>query len=135
MGENMAMVEPVINWDNFLKDLNDGMSAYDLQHKYILTPRQYRSIMRNVVRKRGYSLKKSRVKPYKSRTKFHEPHITVKKDGKYLVRRKDVYYGQYDSLETARKVKMKLIEVNWDKSQLNKIRKEIGLKPIRSYKV
>ena len=131
----MAMVEPVINWDNFLADLNDGMSAYNLQHKYVLTPRQYRSIMRNIIRKDGYSMKKSRVKPYKSRTRFHEPHITLKKDGKYMVRRKSVYYGQYDSLETARKVKMKLIECKWDKTQLNKIRKELELKPLRSYQL
>ena len=131
----MAMVKPVINWDNFLADLNDGMSAYNLQHKYVLTPRQYRSIMRNIIRKDGYSMKKSRVKPYKPRTRFHEPHITLKKDGKYMVRRKSTYYGQYDSLETARKVKMQLIECKWDKTQLNKIRKELGLKPLRSYQL
>ena len=131
----MAMVEPVINWENFLKDLDDGMSAYNLQHKYVLTPRQYRYLMRNVIRKRSYSLKKSRVKPYKSRTKFNEPHITFKKDGKYLIRRKGIYFRQYDSLEIAKKVKKELAKVNWDKNQLNKIRKEIGLKPIRSYKV
>ena len=129
----MAMVEPVINWENFLKDLNNGMSAYNLQHKYILTPRQYRSIMRNIIRKDGYSMKKSRVKPYQSRTRFNEPHITLKKDGKYMIRKKSTYYGQYSSLEIARKVKQKLIEANWDKRQLNKIRKEIGLKPLRSY--
>lgn len=131
----MAMVEPVINWENFLKDLDDGMSAYNLQHKYVLTPRQYRYIMRNIVRKRGYSLKKSRVKPYKSRTKFNEPYISFKKDGRYLVRRKGIYYGQYDSLEIAKKVKKELAKVNWNKNQLNKIRKEIGLKPVRSYKL
>lgn len=129
----MAMVEPVINWDKFLADVNDGMSAYNLQHKYVLTPRQYRAIMRNIVRKDGYSMKKSRVKPYKSRTRFNEPHITLKKDGKYMIRKKSTYYGQYSSLEIARKVKQKLIEANWDKRQLNKIRKEIGLKPLRSY--
>ena len=129
----MAMVEPVINWDKFLADVNNGMSAYNLQHKYVLTPRQYRSIMRNIIRKDGYSMKKSRVKPYKSRTRFNEPHITLKKDGKYMIRKKSTYYGQYSSLEIARKVKQKLIEANWDKKQLNKIRKEIGLKPLRSY--
>ena len=129
----MAMVEPVINWDKFLADVNNGMSAYNLQHKYVLTPRQYRSIMRNIIRKDGYSMKKSRVKPYKSRTRFNEPHITLKKDGKYMIRKKSTYYGQYSSLEIARKVKQKLIEANWDKRQLNKIRKEIGLKPLRSY--
>lgn len=127
------MIEPTINMDEFLADLDDGMSAYNLQAKYILTPRQYRKIMRNVIRKDGYSMKKSRVKNYTPRSRFHEPHITLKKDGKYLVRRKTIYFGQYDTLETARKVKQKLIKCNWDKSQLNKIRKELGLKPLRRY--
>lgn len=129
----MAMVEPTINWENFLKDLNNGMSAYNLQHKYILTPRQYRSIMRNIIRKDGYSMKKSRVKPYKQRTQFDEPHITLKKDGKYMIRKKSIYYGQYETLEIARKVKKELIKVNWDKTQLNKIRKQLNIKPMRSY--
>lgn len=135
MGEIMAMVEPVINWDNFLKDLDNGMSAYDLQHKYILTPRQYRAIMRHIIRKDGYSMKKSRVKPYKSRTKFDEPHITIKRDGKYMIRKKSIYYGQYETLEIAKKVKKELIKVNWDKNQLNKIRKELNIKPLRGYQL
>lgn len=104
-----SMIEPKLNMDEFLADLDDGMSAYDLQDKYILTPRQYRKIMRNIIRKDGYNTKKSRVKAYTPRSKFHEPHITLKKDGKYLVRRHSIYYGQYDTLEIARKIKQKLI--------------------------
>lgn len=129
----MAMVEPTINWDNFLVDLNKGMSAYDLQHKYILTPRQYRSIMRSVIRKDGYTKKKSRVKPYKPRTPFNETYITLKKDGKYMIRKNKEYYGQYNTLDIAKEVKKELIACKWDKTQLNKIRIKLGLKPLRSY--
>ena len=130
----MSMIEPTINWDDFLKDLDNGMSAYDLQHKYILTPRQYRHIMRNIVRKDGYSMKKGRVKPYRARTDFHEPHITYKKDGRFMVRKNKVYYGQYPTLDIAKQIKKGLVECNWDKEKLNDIRKELGLKPIRRYR-
>lgn len=130
----MAMVEPVINWDNFLKDLDQGMSAYDLQDKYILTPRQYRSIMKNIIRKDGYQRKKSKVSHYKTRSKFNECYVSLRADvNKYIIRKDKVYFGQYDTLETAKKVKQKLIECGWDKSKLNIIRKELGLKPLRGY--
>ena len=125
------MVEPVINYTNFYKDLDEGMSAYNLQNKYKLTPRQYRWIMRNTIRKSGYSRKASRFSKYKSRTKFHEPYITLKQDGRYIIRKNSKYYGQYDTLEIARQVKQKLVEHKWDKRQLNNIRKELGLKPMR----
>ena len=55
------------------------------------------------------------------------------KDGHYMIRKNDVYYGQYDTLLIAKKIKKELAKVNWDKSQLNKIRKSLGLKPMRSY--
>ena len=135
MGELiMAMVEPTINWDKFLADLNDGMSAYNLQHKYVLTPRQYRSIMRNVIRKDGFSRKATGLQRKKIHRDFHDTYISIRKDAKgFLIRKNNVYYGNYETLEIARKVKRKLIEANLDKNQLNKIRKELGIKPIRSY--
>lgn len=125
------IVEPVINMEEFLKDVDDGMSAYNLQDKYILTPRQYRRIMRNVQRKDGFALKKSRVQPYTHRSKFNEPYITLKKDGWYIVRKDRIYYGQYSTLEMAKLIKKALMEVDWDKSKLNKIRAKFGLKPMR----
>ena len=132
----MAMVEPVINWDNFLADLNDGMSAYNLQHKYVLTPRQYRSIMKNIVRKDGFSRKSTGLSRKKAHKDFHDTYISILKGRKgFIIRKNNVYFGNYETLEIARKVKIKLIEVNWDKSKLNKIRKELGLKPFRSYQL
>lgn len=137
MGEMiMAMVEPTINWDNFLADLNDGMSAYNLQHKYVLTPRQYRSIMRNILRKDGFSRKATGLPRKKAQKDFNDTYISILKGRKgFIIRKNNIYYGNYETLDIARKVKRKLIEENWDKNQLNKIRKELGIKPIRSYKV
>lgn len=127
------MVEPTINWTNFLADLNDGMSAYNLQAKYTLTPRQYRWIMRRIIRKDGYSKKATGLQRKKAHKDFHDTYISILKGRKgFIIRKNNVYFGNYETLEIARKVKMKLIEANWDKNQLNDIRKELGLKPMRN---
>ena len=128
------MVEPTINWTNFLADLNDGMSAYNLQAKYTLTPRQYRWIMRRIIRKDGYSKKATGLPRKKAHRDFHDTYISILKGRKgFIIRKNNVYYGNYETLEIARKVKRKLIEANWDKNQLNNIRKELGLKPMGNY--
>lgn len=127
------MVEPTINWANFLKDLDQGMSAYNLQAKYTLTPRQYRWIMRRIIRKDGYSKKATGLQRKKAHKDFNDTYISILKGRKgFIIRKNNVYFGNYESLEIARKVKMKLIEANWDKSKLNDIRKELGLKPMRN---
>lgn len=127
------MVEPTINWANFLKDLDQGMSAYNLQAKYTLTPRQYRWIMRRIIRKDGYSKKATGLQRKKAHKDFNDTYISILKGRKgFIIRKNNVYFGNYETLEIARKVKMKLIEANWDKSKLNDIRKELGLKPMRN---
>lgn len=132
----MTMVEPTINWNNFLADLNDGMSAYNLQTKYTLTPRQYRWIMRRIIRKDGYSKKATGLPRKKAHRDFNDTYISILKGRKgFIIRKNNVYFGNYETLEIARKVKRKLIEVRWDKSKLNEIRKELGLKPLRGYKL
>ena len=118
----MMMVEPTINWTNFLKDLDQGMSAYNLQAKYTLTPRQYRYIMRRIIRKDGYSKKATGL-----------PRKKAQKDFNVIIRKNNVYFGNYETLEIARKVKKELIKVNWDKNQLNKIRKQLNIKPMRNH--
>lgn len=127
------MVEPTINWANFLKDLDQGMSAYNLQAKYTLTPRQYRWIMRRIIRKDGFSRKAGGLQRKKAHKDFNDTYISILKGRKgFIIRKNNVYFGIYETLEIARKVKMKLIEANWDKSKLNDIRKELGLKPMRN---
>ena len=44
------------------------------------------------------------------------------------IKTKYQYFGTYDSLEDARKVRDKLIDCNWEKSQLPLILKELGVK-------
>lgn len=128
------MVEPTINWKDFIKDLDQGMSAYNLQAKYTLTPRQYRWIMRRIIRKDGYSRKATGLPRKKAQKDFHDTYISILKGRKgFIIRKNNVYYGNYKTLEIARKVKRKLIEANWNKSKLNDIRKELGLKPMREY--
>ena len=130
----MMMVEPTINWTNFLADLNDGMSAYNLQAKYTLTPRQYRWIMRRIIRKDGYSKKANGLPRKKAHRDFNDTYISILKCRKgCIIRKNNVYFGNYETLEIARKVKKELIKVNWDKNQLNKIRKELGLKPMGNH--
>ena len=128
------MVEPTINWTDFLKDLDQGMSAYNLQAKYTLTPRQYRWIMRRIIRKDGYSKKATGLPRKKAQKDFNDTYISILKGKKgFIIRKNNIYFGNYETLEIARKVKKKLIEANWDKSKLNNIRKELGLKPMRDY--
>ena len=128
------MVEPTINWTDFLKDLDQGMSAYNLQVKYTLTPRQYRWIMRRIIRKDGFSRKATGLPRKKAQKDFNDTYISILKGRKgFIIRKNNVYFGNYETLEIARKVKRKLIEANWDKSKLNNIRKELGLKPMRNY--
>jgi len=130
------MIEPVINWDEFLKDLDAGMSAYNLQKKHILTPRQYRWIMRRVTRKDGYSKKATGLKKNQIQKDFHDTYISILKNKKgFIIRKNNVYYGNYETLDIAREVKKALVECNWNKSELNKIRKELGVKPLRGYKL
>ena len=128
------MVEPTINWTDFLKDLDQGMSAYNLQAKYTLTPRQYRWIMRRIIRKDGYSKKATGLPRKKAQKDFNDTYISILKGRKgFIIRKNNIYFGNYETLDLARKVKKKLIEANWDKNQLNNIRKELGLKPMRNY--
>lgn len=128
------LTEPTIDMEAFRKDWVDGMSAYNLQSKYLLTPRQYRRLVRDKKKTDGCELtRKNRTHKYVCRSYFNEPYISKTGTGYYIVRKNETYYGQYKTLEIARKVKMKLIECDWDKTQINKIRKELGIKPMRSY--
>ena len=88
----MMMVEPTINWDNFLADLNDGMSAYNLQAKYTLTPRQYRWIMRRIKRKDGYSRKATGLQRKKAHKDFHDTYISILKGRKgFIIKKSKIF--------------------------------------------
>lgn len=129
----MAMIEPVVNMSEFKKDYQSGMSAHNLQAKYVLTPRQFRWLRDKIyINKRNPNRKRTGVRRILNNYDFNEPYITVK-DGKYIVRKGRIYYGQYLTLEQAKYIKTRLIEEDWDKSKLDKIREEIHIKPLRKY--
>ena len=125
------MIDAVVNMKEFTKDVEDGMSAFDLKKKYVLTSRQFRKLTENIERKKPIKRKKSKMKRT-IRTYFNEPYISIDANtGKYAIRKDKTYYGLYDSLDIAKEVKEKLIEENWDKSKLNDIRCELDLKPMK----
>lgn len=127
----IEMIDAVVNMKEFTKDVEDGMSAFDLKKKYVLTPRQFRKLVENIERKKPIKRKKSKYKRT-IRTYFNEPYISIDANsGKYAIRKDKTYYGMYDSLDIAKEVKEKLIEENWDKSKLNDIRCELDLKPMK----
>lgn len=129
--EMIEMIDAVVNMKEFTKDVEDGMSAFDLKKKYVLTPRQFRKLVENIERKKPIKRKKSKYKRT-IRTYFNEPYISIDANsGKYAIRKDKTYYGMYDSLDIAKEVKEKLIEENWDKSKLNDIRCELDLKPMK----
>lgn len=125
------MIDAVVNMKEFTKDVEDGMSAFDLKKKYVLTSRQFRKLTENIERKKPIKRKKSKMKRT-IRTYFNEPYISIDANtGKYAIRKDKTYYGLYDSLDIAKEVKEKLIEENWDKSKLNDIRCEMDLEPMK----
>lgn len=125
------MIDAVVNMKEFTKDVEDGMSAFDLKKKYVLTPRQFRKLTENIERKKPIKRKKSKMKRT-IRTYFNEPYISIDANtGKYAIRKDKTYFGMYDSLDIAKEVKEKLIEENWDKSKLNDIRCKLDLKPMK----
>ena len=124
------MIDPDINIKNFKKDVENGMSAIDLKEKYILTPRQYRKLKENIKRKKPAERKKSKIKR-NINTEFNEPYISIDANSKkYAIRKNNIYYGIYETLEIAKEIKKELIKEKWDKSKLNEIRYEFDLKPI-----
>ena len=89
--------------------------------------------MRRITRKDGFSRKATGLPRKKAHKDFNDTYISILKGRKgFIIRKNNVYFGNYETLEIARKVKRKLIEANWDKNQLNDIRKELGLKPMRN---
>ena len=116
-GIDTMMIEPTINMEEFRKDVNNGMGAWDLKDKYVLTTRQYHYLIKKLNKKS---------EPY-----FKEPYITMQRDKYYIIRKNNTYYGQYPTILLARAVKRELIKVKWDKNELNRIRKSFGLKPLR----
>ena len=54
-------------------------------------------------------------------------HYVKDRKSKYIVNRKDIYYGAYSTRKIAEKVVKELEKVNWDKSKLDEIKKKLGI--------
>jgi hypothetical protein len=125
-------VKPKINMQEFLKDWREGMSAPNLQKKYIITPRQYRWLKDRIESRSKPQRKATGTRRIAKSYDFNEPYITLR-DGKFLLRKGKVYFGQYNTFEEAKYVKERLKDNDWDKDKLDGIRSEINIAPLRSY--
>ena len=104
-----------VNIDEFVKDYDDKtMSATEMQKKYEISPRQYRLVaryMRETYRKK-FQYHKSPKKKY----------IYRDTRGYYVVRKRIgtvfKYFGAYDTLDKAIKIRDMLIEYDWDKDMM-----------------
>ena len=61
------------------------------------------------------------------------PYLNIRREGEvYIIRKrvktKDVYYGRYNTLEDAVRVRDKLIEFNWDKNRLDEACTCVGVR-------
>ena len=50
--------------------------------------------------------------------------------GKYFLRKNDVFYGSYKSLEDAKKVRDYFIMHRWDKRKLDEVCRKVGVKRV-----
>ena len=118
--------EPSLDFEKFLKDYHDGVSAKNLKEKYCLTGRQYRKLCTENDLTRDYSF-------LKQNPSFDKKLTTAKYysrvGNKYLIRKvfgtKTINYGTYHFKEIAEYLVEKLKKVNWNKRKLGKIIREM----------
>lgn len=103
-----------VDLEEFINDYHDKtMSASKVQKKHKISPRQYRIVVRWLIEEHYYKKKK---------TTCASKHIYEESEGKFVIRKKKNtyygYYGTYDSLDKAIRVRDKLIEHDWDKKYM-----------------
>ena len=95
-------------------DFKKGYTINEVCNKYGLTFKELVS---------SHMRKKAEINPKKC--------IYQHYNGKYVLQKtingKEIYYGIYDSLETAEQVKALLIKFDWDKDYLPLILKQLGV--------
>ena len=95
------------------KDFKNGLSISEICDKYSITFKELVTI----------HLKKQAELNPKNSIRHHSGGFVLEK----TINGKTVYYGYYKTLETAEKVKQKLIQCNWNKKYLPLIHKELGV--------
>ena len=59
------------------------------------------------------------------------PLYIIERDGQYLIRKNNVYYGSYYSFEDAKKVRDYFIFHGWNKRRLDEVCWKLGVKRVR----
>ena len=117
-----------INYNNFKKDfLNPKMTVKDLQQKYNINYNNYRKLRERICDEEEITQKPT-VSNNKKGILDDKTYVHKYGDGfaviKYINNQRH-YYGTYKNLETSKKIRDKLMECNWDKTQLQSIKEEV----------
>ena len=88
---------------------------------------QYQSILkRNNIQELPFSVVLKDDDAYIQKTKYDT--FSIKKSTKLKEGWRVKYYGTYNTIEDARKIRDELIKHNWDKTKLSRIKKKLGIK-------
>lgn len=101
----------------FQQDLKDGMSIEEALKKHELT---FKYACDNMPRTLTKKKKGKKNNPSKN--------ISINKD-KYLVRKNEVYYGRYETLKEAMRLRDYMEKYGWNKKELKRIQEKLGVKP------
>ena len=101
-------------YEDFRRDLKKGLSISEALIKYNLTFKQVFKY---------FHRPPARIYPQPNSSRLDD-NIYLS-NGYFHIRRKQQFYGSYNSLKDAQKVRNKLIEYGWDKTNLNRILKEV----------
>lgn len=126
-------VSPVVDYESFKKDfLNPNIKVNDLKEKYNLAPSDYKEYRDRVLSETNLVRKPA----------FYGRDITIE-DETYITRRYNGYdvfkhingkykfFGKYKDLGTARLVRDKLIECNWDEKVAEELKKKYLPKKVK----
>lgn len=116
-------------FDEFCSDFfNPNYYVKDLKEKYGLSRNEYVRLREKLVKKYNIHSKPTKFHPSAdcptNMTYIHKHNKNRFAVIKYLDGKK-VYYGAYDSVDIARKIRDELIDCGWDKSKLKQIQQEV----------
>lgn len=119
-----------VKYEDFKRDfLNPNITAKKVKRMHDLTKGEYEEYRGRVLDETGLSRKPAY---YGKNTRLSdEAFIRKQYDGFYIYKTTNSferYYGKYNDLETAKLVRDKLVECNWDENEAVKLREEYSAK-------
>lgn len=116
-------------FDEFCTDFfNPNLYVRDLRRKYGLSRNEYNRLRERLVEKYNVHIKPTKFHPSAEHPE-DMTYIHKHNDDKFavikLIDGKKVYYGSYDTVDVARRIRDELIENNWDKTKLEDIQKNV----------